>query len=253
MTFSVAVAGKGGSGKTSLTSVIIRYLKNRKLGPILAVDADANANLGDSLGLAVKQTIGTTIASFKEEQINIPPGMTKEAYLDYRLNEGIVESPGVDLLTMGRGEGPACYCYPNAVLRKVADSLATNYTYVVMDNEAGLEHLSRRTTQNIDALLLVANHSVKGVRTLARIRGLVSELKLVVRKQFVIINMVPGGIDPALTEELTRLKLIPAALIPEDKLIDEYDLELKSLLDLPDNSLAVTAVDKLMTEILGPN
>ena len=153
MTFSVAVAGKGGSGKTSLTSVIIRYLKNRKLGPILAVDADANANLGDSLGLAIKQTIGTTIASFNEEKINIPPGMTKEAYLDYRLNEGIVESPGIDLLTMGRGEGPGCYCYPNAVLRKVADSLATNYAYVVMDNEAGLEHLSRRTTQNIDALL----------------------------------------------------------------------------------------------------
>ena len=250
LTFSIAVAGKGGSGKTSMTSLVIRYLKNREMGPILAVDADANANLGDSLGLAVKQTIGAIVALFNEEKINIPLGMTKEAYLDYRLNEAIVESPGLDLLTMGRGEGPECYCYPNVVLRKVADSLATNYAYLVMDNEAGLEHLSRRTTQNIDALLLVSNHSVKGVRTLARIRGLVSELGLVVRKQFVIINLAPDGIAPAVSGELARLKLELAALIPEDEMIYQYDLEVKPLLDLPDNSKAVTVVDKLMTEIL---
>lgn len=250
MTFSIAVAGKGGSGKTSLTSLVIRYLKNKKMGPILAVDADANANLGESLGLTVKQTIGAIIASFNEVKINIPPGMTKEAYLEYRLNEAIVESPGLDLLTMGRGEGPECYCYPNVVLRKTADSLAKNYAYVVMDNEAGMEHLSRRTTQNIDALLLVSNHSVKGVRTLARIRDLVSELELVVRKQFVIINMVPDGLATAVSEELSKLKLEAATLVPEDELIGQYDLEAKSLLDLPDSSKAVTALDRLMARIL---
>ena len=250
MAFSIAVAGKGGSGKTSVASLIIRYLKNRKMGPVLAIDADANANLGDSLGLAVRKTIGAIIASFNAEKINIPPGMTKEDYLTYRFNEAIVESPGLDLITMGRGEGAECYCYPNVLLRKVADSLASNYAYVVMDNEAGMEHLSRRTTQNVDVLLLVSSHSVKGVRAIARIRELVSELRLVVKKQFVIINLVPDGIAPEVNEELVRLKLEPSALIPEDKLLYRYDLETRPLLDLPDSSTAVMAVDKLMPKIL---
>lgn len=223
------------------------------MGPILAIDADANANLGDSLGLAVKQTLGAIIASFNEEKIDIPAGMTKENYLTYRFNEAMVESPGLDLLTMGRGEGPECYCYPNVVLRKVADSLAGNYAYVVMDNEAGMEHLSRRTTQNIDALLLISNHSVKGVRTLARIRDLVSELGLVVKKQFVIINMVPGEVAPSITEELVKLKLEPSAFIPEDKLLYQYDVEAEPLLDLPDSSKAVMAVDRLMDQVLSRN
>ncbi|MDO8715513.1 MAG: carbon monoxide dehydrogenase [Dehalococcoidales bacterium] len=253
MTFSIAVAGKGGSGKTSVTSLVIRYLKNKNMGPILAIDADANANLGDSLGLAVRQTLGGIIASFNEEKIDIPAGMTKENYLTYRFNEAMVESPGLDLLTMGRGEGPECYCYPNVVLRKVADSLAGNYTYVVMDNEAGMEHLSRRTTQNIDALLLVSNHSIKGVRTLARIRDLVSELGLVVKKQFVIVNMVPDVMATTVSEELAKLNLEPAVLIPEDKLLYQYDVEAKPLLDLPDSSNAVSSVDKLMNQILGRN
>ncbi len=253
MTFSIAVAGKGGSGKTSVTSLVIRYLKNRNMGPILAIDADANANLGDSLGLAVKQTLGAIIASFNEEKIDIPAGLTKENYLTYRFNEAMVESSGLDLLTMGRGEGPECYCYPNVVLRKVADSLAGNYNYVVMDNEAGMEHLSRRTTQNIDALLLVSNHSIKGVRTLARIRDLVSELGLVVKKQYVIINMVPDGMATTVSEELAKLKLEPAALIPEDKLLCQYDVEAKPLFELPGSSKAVRAGDKLMDKILSRN
>src|SRR3989338_1686828 len=122
-----------------------------------------------------------------------------------------------------------------------------------MDNEAGMEHLSRRTTQNIDALLLISNHSVKGVRTLARIRDLVSELGLVVKKQFVIINMVPDGIAPGVSEELAKLKLEPAALVPSDEILYEYDLEAKPLLDLPDSSKAVRAVDKLMDQILSRN
>ncbi|MBI2851791.1 MAG: carbon monoxide dehydrogenase [Chloroflexi bacterium] len=250
MTFSIAVAGKGGSGKTSVTSIVIRYLKNRNMVPILAVDADANANLGDSLGLTVKETVGAIIASFNEVKIGIPPGMTKEAYLQYRLNEAIIESPSIDLLTMGRGEGPECYCYPNVVLRKTADSLAGNYAYVVMDNEAGMEHLSRRTTQNIDALLLVSNHSVKGVRTLARIKELVSELGLIVKRQFVIINMVPDELAPPIVEEMAKLELNPDVIVPQDDLIYQYDLEARPLLELPDTSRAVSAVDKLMEMVL---
>ncbi len=250
MSLSIAVAGKGGSGKTSITSLIIRYLKKKGTGPILAVDADPNANLGDSLGLSVRRTVGSIIASFNEEKINIPPGMTKEAYLEFQISEALVESKGLDLVAMGRGEGPECYCYPNLMLRKFIDSLSESYAYVVMDNEAGMEHLSRRTTQNIDELLLISDHSVKGVRTIARLKELVDELELVVKRQSVIINFVPNGIDPHLSEELTRLSIEPVTIIPLDEEVYQYDLNLKSLLDLPDTSKAVMAVSDLITGLL---
>ena len=249
MSFSIAIAGKGGTGKTSISSLIIRYLKKNKLEPILAIDADPNANLAEGLGFEVQQTVGSIIASFNSEKINIPAGMTKEAYLDYKLNGVIIEGKGLDLLVMGRGEGPDCYCYPNLLLRKFADSLMGNYAYVVMDNEAGMEHLSRRTTQNIDALLIISDHSVKGIRTIARIRDLVAELGLVVNRQAVIINFAPTKLAPLVTEELARLGLEPTALIPEDEEIYQSDLELKPLLELPDTSKAVRAVNGLMAEL----
>jgi CO dehydrogenase maturation factor len=250
LSFNIAVAGKGGTGKTSVTSLVIRYLMKKKAGPILAVDADPNANLGESLGLDIKQTIGSIIASFNEEKINIPAGMTKEAYLDFKINDTIVEAKGLDLVTMGRGEGPDCYCYPNVILRKFADTLSGNYPYMVMDNEAGMEHLSRRTTQNVDELLLVSDHSVKGVRTIARIKGLVDELKLNVKRQSVLINLVPDGLDPIVAKEMSRLGIEPTATIPMDDEVYQYDIQLKPLLDLPDSSRAVQAVNNLMTRLL---
>jgi len=250
LSFNIAVAGKGGTGKTSVASLVIRYLMKKGAGPILAIDADPNANLGESLGLDIKQTLGSLIASFNDEKINISPGMTKETYLDLKMNEAIVEAKGIDLVTMGRGEGPHCYCYPNVLLRKFADTLSGNYPYTVMDNEAGMEHLSRRTTQNIDELLLVSDHSVKGVRTLARIRELVDELKLEVKRQSVIINMVPDGLDPMVVSELARLGIEPAAIIPLDEVVSQYDIKLKPLLDLPDSSRAVQAINNLMTMLL---
>jgi CO dehydrogenase maturation factor len=250
LSFNIAVAGKGGTGKTSVTSLVIRYLMKKKAGPILAVDADPNANLGESLGLDIKQTVGSIIASFNEEKINIPAGMTKEAYLDFKINDTIVEAKGLDLVTMGRGEGPDCYCYPNVILRKFADTLSGNYPYMVMDNEAGMEHLSRRTTQNVDELLLVSDHSVKGVRTIARIKGLVDELKLNVKRQSVLINLVPDGLDPIVAKEMSRLGIEPTAIIPLDDAIYQYDIQLKPLLDLPDSSRAVQAVNNLMTRLL---
>ena len=250
MSFSIATAGKGGTGKTSIASLIIRYLKKNKEGPILAVDADPNANLGDSLGLDTKKTIGSIIGLFHEEKINIPPGMTKESYLKYKFNEAIVESKGLDLVSMGRGEGPECYCYPNLILREFIGTLAENYAYVVTDCEAGMEHLSRRTTQDINELLIISDHSVKGIRTVAQIRDLVSELKLMVKRQSAIINFVPARLDPLITEELARLGIEPIATIPLDEQVYDYDLKLKPLLDLPDTSKAVTAVDELMAKIL---
>jgi CO dehydrogenase maturation factor len=251
LSFNIAVAGKGGTGKTSVASMVIRHLLKKGAGPILAVDADPNANLGESLGLDIKQTIGSIIASFNEEKINIPPGMTKEAYLDIKLNGSIIETKGIDLVTMGRGEGPDCYCYPNVILRKFADTLSGNYPYMVMDNEAGMEHLSRRTTQNVDELLLISDHSVKGVRTIARIKELVTELKLEVKRQSVLINLVPDGISPAVADEMARLGIEAAAVLPLDEMVTNYDIQLKPLLELPDESKAVQAVDSLMTKLLG--
>ena len=183
MSFSIAVAGKGGTGKTTVATLIIRYLKNHRFTPVLAVDADPNSNLGESLGLKVGLTVGSMIAQFNEEKISLPPGMTKEAYLDVRLNETLNESNGLDLLTMGRGQGADCYCYPNLILRKFVGSLVDNYPYVVMDNEAGMEHLSRETTDNIDVLILVSNSTVKGLRAVVKIRELVAEFKLSIGKR----------------------------------------------------------------------
>jgi len=219
-------------------------------GPILAVDADPNANLAESLGLEVRRTIGSVLTDFEGEKINIPPGMTKQDYLNYRLNETIIESKRLDLVTMGRGEGPECYCYPNLILREFIDTLTKNYAYTVMDNEAGMEHLSRRTTQNVDELLIISDHSVKGVRTVARIRELLSELKLVVKRQSVIINFVPAKLDPLIAEELARLGINHITTIPQDEEVYEYDLKQKPLLDLPDSSKAVREVNDLMAKLL---
>lgn len=250
MTISIAVAGKGGSGKTSTTSLVIRYLLKKRLTPILAVDADPNANLGESLGIAVGKTVGSILDDFQKEKIKIPQGMTKESYLEFKMNEAIVEAKGLDLLSMGKGEGAECYCYPNLMLRKFIEQLSNNYAFVVIDNEAGMEHLSRRTTQNIDEMLLISNHSVKGVRTIARLRDLIKELRLNVKRQSVLICQVPDGLDPLVSEELSRLNIKPSATIPQDELIYEYDLKLKPLTQLPDDSPAVKVVDSLMNTLL---
>ena len=252
MSVNIAVAGKGGSGKTSVASLVIRYLIKNEMGTVLAVDADPNSNLAESLGLKVPQTVGRILNEFQGDKLGIPPGMTKEAYLEYQLNTTIAESKGLDLVTMGRGEGPECYCYPNVVIRKLIDDWSKNYAYVVMDNEAGMEHLSRRTTRDIDELFLVSDHSVKGVRAIARIRDLVSELKLAVKRESIIINFVTDGVEPLLKQEMDRLGIIPTATIPIDEELRQCDLEQRPLFDMPDTSPAVTAVNSLMDRLLKP-
>lgn len=250
MSLTIAVAGKGGSGKTSVATLVIRYLVRNNLGSILAVDADPNANLGESLGLEVRQTVGHILNEFQGEKINIPQGMSKEAYLEYQLNTAITESKDLDLITMGRGEGPECYCYPNVIIRKLIDEWSKNYAYVVMDNEAGMEHLSRRTTRDVDELLLVSDHTIKGLRAVARIRGLVAELKLGVKRESLIINRVPDGFEPIFQDEMNRLGLKAAATVPVDAELQHYDLEQRPLLELPDTSPAVMAINDLMDRLL---
>jgi CO dehydrogenase maturation factor len=204
MTFSIAIAGKGGSGKTTTSALIIRELRQRGLAPILAVDADGNANLHESLGFKLEETIGSIIAEFNEEKISIPSGLNKGSFLQMRRNQAVVESNGIDLISMGRGEGTGCYCYPNSVLKDFIDKLKDNYKFMVMDNEAGMEHLSRRTTENIDELLIASDHSIKGVRTAARIRQLVDELKLDVKQVSFIITRVPGSLDAGIAKAMNN-------------------------------------------------
>jgi CO dehydrogenase maturation factor len=176
--------------------------------------------------------------------------MTKESYLEIKLNETIVESKGFDLVTMGRGEGPECYCYPNTVLRKFIDSLSGNYPYAVMDNEAGMEHLSRRTTQNVDELFIVSDNSAKGIRTAARIIELVAELKLSVKRHSVIVNFVTDKLTPPITDELLKAGIDPIATIPVDEEVYQYDLKLKPLINLPDTSKAVKVINDMMMKLL---
>jgi len=216
----------------------------------LAVDADSNANLGESLGLVVTGTVGQVLDDFQKAKISIPAGMTKEAYLEVKLNDAIAETQDLDLLTMGRGEGPECYCYPNVMLRKMMDTLAGNYAYMVIDNEAGMEHLSRRTTRNVDDLILVSNHSVKGVRTLVRLRELVKQLGLQIKRQWVLINAVPNGIlEPVVEAEIIRLGLGSVVVVPYDQALYEYDLVLKPLLQMPDTSPAAMVINGLMAKL----
>jgi CO dehydrogenase maturation factor len=252
MSFSIALAGKGGSGKTSIATLMIRYLLKHGLTPVLAVDADCNANLGESIGLKVEKTVGSVIAGFNEEKINIPAGFTKGTYLEFKINETMAEGRDVDLISMGRGEGTGCYCYPNTVLKSFIDKLRPNYPFMVMDNEAGMEHLSRRTTEGIDELVIVSDHSVKGARTVGRILALIEELKLDVKSLSVIINRVPGALEDNVRRELEQLGVTPAVIIPEDKEVWRHDLEQKSLIELPETP-AAKAIDDFMDKILKRN
>lgn len=250
MSYSIALAGKGGTGKTTLASLIIRFLHAKGKGPILAVDADPNTNLPEGLGLEVKETVGMMLASFMDEKLNFPQGMSKETYMEYRLNELLVESKGIDLLVMGRGEGSGCYCYPNVILRKYIDLLTKNYPYVVLDNEAGMEHVSRRLSDHIDHMLIISDYSLKGVKAAGRIRELTQELKLKVGKQCLILNRAPDELDTSIREEIERQGVDLLGVIPVDEKVFKYDLEGTPIMNLPDESTAVKAVSDLMEKAM---
>lgn len=249
MTRSIAMAGKGGTGKTTIASLIIRYLLNHQSEPVLAVDADPAANLGFGLGINKNITVGTILAEFNRNKITIPSGLSKEAFLNLKLNEAIAESRGIDLITMGRGEGAGCYCFPNNVLKNFISKLMPNYKYLVLDNEAGLEHLSRGMTDKIDHLILASNHSIKGIRTLDTIRHLIAELNLNIKRIWIVINEAPESLDPLVSAEMTKLNMTPDFLIPQDKYVVEYDWKQCSLLNMAGDSKAVQAVDSMMDKI----
>jgi CO dehydrogenase maturation factor len=242
MGFSIAVAGKGGTGKTSLCGLTIRYLTEKKSGPVLAVDADANANLHQVLGVKVHATVGAmredSLAAVKSTAPR-PGGMSMEQLFDYQIQQALVEANGFDLLVMGRPEGPGCYCAANNIIRKYMDKLADTYPFTVMDNEAGLEHLSRRTTQDTDLLLIITDPTVRGVMTAGRIGQLVDELKLNVKRSVMIVNRSQERDAAALTNVIEQQGVEFAGFVAADDLIFEYDLTGKPLVELPPDSKAL--------------
>ena len=253
MSTVIAVAGKGGTGKTTIAGLIVRYLKQTGNTPILAVDADADSNLPQALGLSDDKSIGT-IGNARQEFFtskgDVPPGMPKEAYLELKLNEVVVETDDVDLLVMGRPEGVGCYCYINNVLRSYLESLGKNYPFVVIDNEAGLEHLSRRTAQNIDFLIVVSDYSLNGLRAAGRIRELSEELDVEIGKQFLLINRVPGEPDESFKKKAEEQGVNLLGIIPVDEAIYKNDLAGRAVVDLPDESMAVKVLNDLMKQII---
>lgn len=246
MSFTLAVAGKGGTGKTTLSALIVRYLKKYKKG-ILAVDADPNANLAEALGLKVEKTVGQVCEDMREAKI--PPGMSKDTYMEYHIQETLSESKDFDLLVMGRPEGPGCYCYANTLVRRYMDILAGSYSYVVMDNEAGLEHLSRRTTRNADVLLLIADPSLRGIMTAKKISDLADDLELKIARKVLIVNRVINKLPPALLKKIEEFELTLIGEIPEDSNVLEYEVEGRAIVDLPANSPAVCVLSEIMERI----
>ncbi len=232
--FTIAVAGKGGTGKTTLTGLLIRYLTEKRKGPVLAVDADANSNLNEVLGVHCEGTVGELREEALETVGSRPHGMSLDEYLDMRIAQVMTEAKGFDLLVMGRPEGPGCYCAANNVIRKYTDHLLDSYPYIVTDNEAGLEHLSRRTTQDTDLLLIISEPSVRGILTAGRVNGIVDELGLKVGKRAFIVNRVNGnGLPAELEETVEKQGLSLAGTVPVDDLITQYDMQGTPLAKLP--------------------
>ncbi len=246
MTKLLAVSGKGGVGKTSLAALAVRALVKRGLGPILLIDADPNSNFGEAMGLKVEKSIGTMRQEFFDAKGAVPAGMSKETILEMRLNEVLIESKHFDLMVMGRQEGSGCYCFINNVLRKYGDSLAANYPYIVVDNEAGMEHLSRRTTTKIDTMWVVTDHSVKGARAVLRISELLEELKLPVGKRYAIANRAPQTLGDNFVKLIEQSGLELAGSVPQDEIVQQFDMSMESYIDIPDECEAARRVDELL-------
>ncbi len=252
MSYVIAVAGKGGTGKTTFSALSVDYLVRATGRPVLAVDADSNANLDRALGTKVEKTIGS-IREYLTENVNkMPPGISKEVWVETLLQQALVEEKGFDLISMGRPEGPGCYCYLNNIFRRYLDAMTDRYDFVVMDNEAGMEHLSRRTTRGVDVMFITSDHTRRGVETALRIRDLARELKLDIRRMALVVGRVRNG----LSEELRKLAeeggLELAGIVPEDPAITGNDEKGLPLVAIPEDSPARKAVEDILQRYVEP-
>ncbi len=244
------MAGKGGVGKTTVSALIVRYFTRHVQDPVLAIDADPNSNLGETLGMAIEKTVGDIREDFMRDPQGVPSGMDKILYLEMLMNQVLIENKNFDLLVMGRQEGQGCYCMVNNILNRFADELENNYKYMLVDNEAGMEHLSRRTSGKVDMLLMVTDYALRGLRAVGRINGLLDDLKLDVRSKGLIVNRAPNQLNQAFLDEVEQIEVPLMCTIPQDDNLLEFDMERRSMLELPDDSPAVLAVNDLMEKVL---
>jgi len=246
MTKYIAVAGKGGVGKTTFTALLLRQMVHQGRGiSVLAVDADPNANLGEALGLTVTATISDLLEQTKDPKA-IPNGMSKQIFIEYKLSQALVETKDIDLFAMGGPQGAGCYCYANDLLRKYIETTGENYDFVVVDSEAGLEHISRRTIPRIDEMFVISDSSARGVRSAGRVHELIRGLKSAVGSLHLIVTKSSEGSMETLSEEIERTGLTLIGDIPLDPMVVEYDLAGKPLFDLPDDAVAVKAVESIL-------
>jgi CO dehydrogenase maturation factor len=246
MPFTIAMTGKGGVGKTTLSALAIDWLVRHAMTPVLAVDADSNANLHEALGVAYAATVGG-IREDARKQAAALKGVSKQEYLDLRIHDALVEQRGFDLIVMGRPEGQGCYCFANNVLREVLDKLARNYRNIVLDSEAGLEHISRRTLLSVDCLFIVSDCTVRGIRTAGRIAALADEVKLPTGMRGLIVNRVPGGELPDAVRREAELTGLPlAAVIPLDENVAAADAEGAPAAGLAEDAPARLALEELL-------
>ncbi|HHT19116.1 MAG: AAA family ATPase [Euryarchaeota archaeon] len=246
----IAVSGKGGTGKTLISSLLIKSLSDTKQD-ILAIDADPDSNLPESLGIDVQKTVGDVREELKEDTAKgrIPTGMNKWDILDYKIMESIIETPKFDLLAMGRPEGSGCYCAVNNMLRRIIENLSSNYDVIIIDTEAGLEHLSRRTTQNVDVMLVVTDKSKRGMLTAKRIGKLADDLDIKFKELYLVLNRVKDDTKDEILQKAKETGLEIVGVIHEDEEVTKFDIEGRPLVELPNESNTVKAVSKILSRI----
>ena len=245
----IAITGKGGTGKTAVTAMLIRHLvKNSgKKYRMLVIDADADANLADALGVSAEKTIGDMREFMQQSRYSTPPDTDKQALFESKLFEILLEEDGFDLLVMGKPEGSGCYCFVNNLLRGIMDKTTANYDLVIIDTPAGLEHFSRKTIPDLDDLIVVTDESRRGLTTGERIRDLAGEIELKYKNLYVVVNKVTAGRKEKVLENASSLGLKVIGTVPYDESLAKFDLVGDPLMGLPDDSAAVME----MTQVAG--
>ena len=252
MPHTIAVAGKGGVGKTTTCGMLIDYLCKKNKGPVLVVDADANSNLNEVLGVEVETSLGAIREEMAQAELKgtIPAGMTKADYAEFKFNSALIEEDDFDMLVMGRTQGKGCYCYVNGVLKSQVDKYAKNYSYIVMDNEAGLEHVARGTLPHVDTMLLISDCSRRGVQAVARVAEMVEEMELKPMQMGLIINRAPNGVlDDGIREEIEKHGLKLFGVLPQDEAVYRCDCNGEPSAKLPDNDPMKVALKGIMQSI----
>lgn len=252
MTFTIALAGKGGTGKTTVAALLIRHLIERHLGTVLAIDADPSSNLHMALGLPPARSVGEIreelLRSVDTKEVGV--AVSRYDYLNLQIRMAMEEGDAVDLIAMGRPEGPGCYCPVNHMLREIVDRVATAYDFVVMDNEAGMEHLSRRTTRDVDVLLVVTDPTVRGLAAAQAMDKLTEQLSIGVRRKGLVVNRAPATLTQPLQDAIAASGLPLWAVVPDDPLVTEYDALGQALYRLPATAPVVQALHQLADVVL---